>query len=115
MFKRILALTLALALCCGFAACGKSEPAAEAGNTENLSSDAEYVINVVDALGNPYTGTALIRFMQDGQQKAMQQAKDGVVTKTLPRGEYSLKLELLDCQQEYVYDSEAKVTATETT
>ena len=115
MFKKILALTLALALCCGFAACGKSEPAAEGGNTESLSADAEYVVNVVDVLGNPYMGTALVRFMQDGQQKAMQQAKDGVVTKTLPRGEYSLQLELLDCQQEYVYDTEAKVTATETT
>ena len=115
MFKKILAMTLALALCCGFAACGKSEPAAEGGNTESLSADAEYVVNVVDALGNPYTGTALIRFMQDGQQKAMQQAKEGVVTKTLPRGEYSLQLELPDCTQEFNYNTEAKLTATETT
>ena len=115
MFKKILALTLVLALCCGFAACGNSETGAEGGNNEALSADAEYVVNIVDALGNPYVGTALIRFMQDGQQKAMQQAKDGVVTKTLPRGEYTLQLELLDCQQEYMYDTEAKVTATETT
>lgn len=115
MFKRILALTLAVALCCGVAACGKSDPAAEGGNTESLSADAEYVVNVVDALGNPYTGTALVRFMQDGQQKAMQQAKEGVVAKTLPRGEYTLQLELPDCEQEFIYDTEAKLTATETT
>ena len=113
--KRILALTLALVLCCGFAACGKSEPAGQGENTENLSADAEYTVHVVDALGNPYAGTALVRFIQDGQQKAMQQAKEGVVTKTLPRGEYALELQLPDCQQEFTYNTDAKLTATETT
>lgn len=115
MFKRILALTMALVLCCGFAACGKEQPAATGENNEGLSADAEYTVKIVDALGNPYTGTALIRFVQDGQQKAMQQAKDGVVTKTLPRGEYALELQLPDCEQEFMYDTEAKLTATEIT
>ena len=111
--KRILAFLLALTLCCGFAACGK-EPASDGENTEALSADAEYTVKIVDALGNAYNGTALVRFLQDGQQKAMQQAKDGMVTKTLPRGEYSLQLELPDCQQEFSYNTEAKLTATET-
>ncbi len=113
--KKILAFLLALVLCCGFAACGKEQPAADGQQNEGLSADAEYVVKIVDALGNPYTGTALVRFQQDGQQKAMQQAKDGVVTKTLPRGEYALELQLPDCDQEFIYDTEAKVTATETT
>ena len=112
--KRILALVLALAMCCAFAACGKEEPATN-DQTDGLSADAEYTVRIVDALGTPYTGTALIRFMQDGQQKAMQQAKEGVVTKTLPRGEYTLQLELPDCEQEFIYNTEAKVTATEIT
>lgn len=110
--KRILAFLLALTLCCGFAACGK-EPAAGGETPEGLSADAEYTVKIVDALGNAYTGTALVRFLQDGQQKAMQQAKDGVVTKTLPRGEYTLELQLPDCPQEFTY-TEGKITATET-
>lgn len=112
--KRILAFLLALTLCCGFAACGQ-EPAAGGENTESMSADAEYTVKIVDALGNAYTGTALVRFLQEGQQKAMQQAKDGVVTKTLPRGEYTLELQLPDCEQEFMYNTDAKVTATETT
>ncbi len=113
MLKRILALTLALTLCCGFAACGKDTSAGQGENTENLSADAEYTVKIVDALGNPYTDTALVRFMQDGQQKAMQQAKEGVVTKTLPRGEYALELQLPDCDRAFTYNTEAKLTATE--
>lgn len=111
--KRMIAMALALAMCCSFAACGGDKGEAEPG--QNLSGEAEYVVNIVDALGNPYTQTALVKFMQDGQQKAMQQAKDGVVTKTLPRGEYTLELQLPDCQQTFVYNTEAKLTATETT
>lgn len=110
--KKSLAFLLALVMVLSLAACGK-EPAAGGENTENLSADAEYTVKIVDALGNAYTGTALVRFMQDGQQKAMQQAKDGVVTKTLPRGEYALELQLPDCAQEFVY-TEGKLTASET-
>ena len=132
MIKRILALALTLVLCCGLIACGGEETVAEkktetktetktenaGGETttapEQLSADAEYTVKVVDALGNPYTETALVRFMQDGQQKSLQQAKDGVATKTLPRGEYNLVLDLVDSERDYVYDTEATVTSTET-
>lgn len=116
MLKRILALALALVMCCGFAACGGDEQPANNDSADvsaDVSTDAEYTVKITDALGNPYTDTALVRFMQDGQQKAMQQAVEGVVTKVLPRGEYTLTLDLPDCQQEFVYD-EAKLTATET-
>lgn len=112
-FKRMIAMALVLTMCCAFAACGGDKGGADQG--QPLSGDAEYVVNIVDALGNPYTETALVKFMQDGQQKAMQQAKDGVVTKTLPRGEYTLELQLPDCQQTFVYNTDAKLTATETT
>lgn len=112
-FKRIITLVLALAMCCAFAACESSDKDS-ADKGENLSADANYVVNVVDALGNPYAGTALVKFMQDGQQKAMQQAADGVVQKTLPRGEYTLELQLPDCEEVFTYNTEAKLTATET-
>ncbi len=111
--KRVIVLALACVMCCAFAACG-----GEQGGTDQTappSGDAEYVVNIVDALGNPYEGTALVKFMQDGQQKAMQQAKEGVVTKTLPRGEYSLELQLPDCEETFTYNTDAKLTATETT
>ena len=112
-FKRAIALALACLMCCAFAACGGQSDDTE--QTPAASGDVEYVINILDALGNPYTETALVKFMQNGQQTAMQQAKDGVVTKTLPRGEYSLELQLPDCEQTFTYNTDAKLTATETT
>ena len=112
-FKKVISLVLVCMLCCAFAACGGNESGTE--QTAAPSGDGAYVVNIVDALGNPYTGTALVKFMQNGQQKAMQQAKEGVVTKTLPRGEYSLELQLPDCEEAFTYNTEAKLTATETT
>ena len=108
--KKLIYLILALTMCCALVACGGGEKTPE----ETLSAEADYVVNVVDALGNPYEGTALVKFMQNGQQVAMQQAKEGVAEKTLPRSAYALELQLPDCEQAFIY-SKTEVTAIQTT
>lgn len=109
--KKLICLILALSVCCAFVACGNNQT----GQGEELTGDANYVVNVVDAMGNPYTGTAIIKFTQNGQQVAMQQAKEGVAEKTLPRGAYDLELQLPDCEQEFIYNADGKLTVSETT
>lgn len=93
--KAIKATLLAVLMLCAlfaFAACGQS-------------GDADYCVTVVDALGNPCTEGFAVKFMQDGQQKAMQTPNEkGECLKTLPRGEYSVEL-VFTGDSDYHYDS----------
>ncbi len=74
--------------------------------------DKEYTVAVKDALGDPYTTGVVVRFMQDGQQVAMQACdENGVATKTLPKGEYAVELSFTDSEAEYHYDPALTVTA----
>ncbi len=74
--------------------------------------DKEYTVAVKDALGNPYTSGVVVRFMQDGQQIAMQACnEEGVAVKTLPKGEYAIELSFTDSEAEYHYDPSLTVTA----
>ena len=101
--KNIRALLLAILMLCSvlvFAACGEQE------STEpQVTQPAGYSVKVVDALGNPYTGDMIVRFMQNGQQAAMQKmGEDGVATKDLPDGEYTVELQFMDTEKNYYYD-----------
>lgn len=74
--------------------------------------EKDYTVMVRDALGNPYTTGVVVRFMQDGQQVAMQACdENGVATKTLPKGEYTVELSFTDSEAEYHYDPALTVTA----
>jgi len=101
--KNIRALLLAALMLCSvlmFAACG------EQGSTEpQQTQPAGYQVKVVDALGAPYTGDMIVRFLQNGQQAAMQKmGEDGVATKELPDGEYTVELQFMDEGKSYYYD-----------
>ena len=101
--KNIRALLLAILMLCSvlvFAACGEQE------STEpQVTQPAGYSVKVVDALGVPYTGDVIVRFMQNGQQAAMQKmGEDGVATKDLPDGEYTVELQFMDENKSYYYD-----------
>ncbi len=79
-FKKTWALLLVLCVICSIflTACG--------GN-------ATYEVTVVDAAGTPCTGGIVVKFLQNGKQAAMQPVNDqGVATKELPKGEYTLEL-----------------------
>ena len=107
---RVLALALIMVLSVAvFAGCGGS-----AGET--LSADAAYKVTVVDAVGVPYAGNIVVKFMQNGQQAGMQIVNEsGVAEKTMPRGEYTVELQFTNTDVTYVYDkSNLTLTAEKT-
>lgn len=105
--KRILALVLAAMLLC-FAGCGTDVPEETGGTTPvetTLSTEATYSVTVASPVGEPWAGI-IVRFMQDGQQVAMQVTDDnGVARKILPKGEYTVELAFTDANTLYYYDA----------
>lgn len=70
------------------------------------SGEADYTVTVTDAAGTPYNQVA-VKFMQNGQQVAMQLAgENGVAQKTLPKGDYTVQLQFTDPKANFVYDTE---------
>ena len=66
--------------------------------------EALYKVVITDAVGTPYAGVA-VKFMQNGQQVAMQLANDsGVAEKTLAKGDYTVQLQFTDPKASFVYD-----------
>ena len=101
MKKRILMLCLLAAMALGLllAGCASQTPA------PTTSADTTYQVTVKDALGTPYTNGVVVRFLQDGQQKAMQVVgESGVAEKTLPTGTYTVELMFTDSEVSYYYD-----------
>ncbi len=109
--KKLMALALAvLMLASLLTACGGDEN--QPGET-TLSATADYSVKLVNALGKPYTSGIIVKFMKDGQQVAMVKAdENGVATKNLDRGEYTLEVMSTDGVQ-YLYDA-ATLTAEKT-
>ncbi len=104
--KRIGAIFFAVLMLCSvalFSACGGG-------------SEAEYKVSVVDGLGNPYTEGVVVKFMQNGTQAGMQIVDaNGVATKTLAKGDYTVELQFTDSDVSYTYDAQnAKLSASQT-
>ncbi len=69
--------------------------------------DATYKVSITDAVGTPYTDVA-VKFMQNGQQVAMQLAgENGVAEKVLAKGDYTVQLQFTDPNAKFSYDSSA--------
>lgn len=101
--KRMKALLLALAmLCCVLmTACGGSNDAAV---SDDAAAVPGYSVKVVDAFGNPCTEGVIVRFMQGGQQVTMQVVdENGVASKELEDGEYTVELQFTGSDA-YYYD-----------
>lgn len=94
---KVLALMLALASCLSlFAACGEETPGS--------SADAAYRVIFEDAAGTTYSEGIVVKFMQNGQQAAMQMVNEsGVAEKTLPRGDYTVEVQFTEGS--YIYDN----------
>ena len=106
--KRTYAFLLALVMVLGLvlSACGQ--------DTE-LSGTAAYSVKVTDAKGEPYTSGVIVKFMKDGTQVAMQPVDaNGVATKELERGNYTVELVFTSDNSGY-FDSEAAVLSAEKT
>ena len=98
--KKLIALLLTMVMVFGLAACGGNDtPAADA------PAAGSYQVKVVDAFGNPVTSGVIVRYMQNGQQVSMQVVnEEGIVTKDLADGEYTVELQFTDKNAAYYYD-----------
>ena len=99
-FKRLFSVLLIAALTFSLftlTACGKGEK--------------DYIVNVKDALGNPYTSGIVVKFTQGGKQIAMQSCNEqGAAVKSLVNGKYNVVLSFADTDTEYYYDTDIKLT-----
>lgn len=87
-------------------ACGGSEASAE-GPTENANGEIEYKVTVVDSQGTPFTSGVIVRFLQNGEQAAMQPVDaTGSAAKALAKGEYTVELMFTGNEDEYYYNKE---------
>lgn len=107
--KRMKALLLAVLMFGSLTlmtACGGSGPEVVAP-TENASGEITYQVSVVDSLGTPYTTGVIVRFLQNGEQAAMQPVDGtGVAAKNLPKGDYTVELMFTGNEEEYYYNKE---------
>lgn len=99
-FKRVISVVLVIVLCLSLSllvACGDSGD----------SGEKTYTVNVKDALGNPYTSGIVVKFLQDGEQIAMQVCDEkGVASKKLPSGDYSVSLNFTDSKADYYFKTD---------
>jgi len=97
--KRTRSLLLAVLMICSvllMTACG--------GN-DTPTGPADYKVTVVDGNGQPYTEGVIVRFLKDGEQAAMQKVDaNGVATKNLERGTYTVELVLTGDAAAFYYD-----------
>ena len=64
-----------------------------------------YRVKVVDPLGNPYTEGVVVQFLQNGAPAGMQVVDaEGVATKELADGDYTVELSFTDANANYHYD-----------
>ncbi len=78
------------------------------------SGEKKYSVTVKDALGNPYTKGAIVQFLQDGKQVAIQPCdEEGVATKKLAKGEYKIALMSTDEAINFHYEEGLKLTEKE--
>lgn len=79
------------------------------------SGEAVYKVSVADANGNAYASGIVVKFMQNGEQIAMQACdENGVAEKTLAKGEYQIELNFTDGAENYHYDGELALSAENT-
>lgn len=98
-----LVLALLLSLCLILGGCGSQE----SGEVKTGANEANYQVKVADALGNPFTEGVIVRFMQNGQQVAMQVVDgNGVAAKVMAKGEYAVELMFTDTNGSYYYEQE---------
>ena len=102
--KRYIAFLIALALMflLVLTGCGGSEetPAVKA------DGNVDYQVTLTDALGNVYHDGIIVKFLQDGQEIAMQVVgENGTAVKSLPAGEYTVELVYTSNEAAYSYDN----------
>lgn len=108
-FKKILVAVLALSLLLALCACGK-----DSGNGDN--GMANYQVKVLDGQGKPLTTGVIVKFLQNGEQVAMQAINgEGIAAKDLAKGDYTVELVFTNSEMSGHYDTAAAVLSAEKT
>ena len=121
-FRKIASLLLAvLMLCSALCACqseqNNSVPrTSSTAPTDPKADTALYQVTVIGADGKPATSGVVVRFMQNGEQVAMQSMDaNGVAEKELEKGKYTVELKFTSSDVSYYYDtSDLTLTKTKT-
>lgn len=110
VFSKIMAIVLVVTMLFTLCACGKD------GGKEADNGMANYQVKVLDGEGKALTTGVIVKFLQDGQQVAMQPVNgEGVATKELAKGDYTVELVFTNSDQGGHYDaSNAFLTADKT-
>ncbi len=109
IMKRMMTLALAaLVLCSMLSGCNPN-----GATTGQSQGDPTYKVTVIDPTGRPVTTGLVVKFMQEGVQKAMQTVDaTGTAAKVLPKGEYTVELMFTVQGTDYGYDkANLKLTA----
>ncbi len=105
--KKTHVLLLALVMVFGLllTACGQQGDDVSGGNIA-------YSVKVTDGQGTPYTTGVIVKFLKDGTQVAMQPVDDnGVATKELEKGNYTVELVFTGDNTGYYDPAEAVLSA----
>lgn len=107
VFTKILTGLLVMAMLLSLCACG--------GESDN--GMANYQVKVLDGEGNPLTTGVIVKFLQNGQQVALQPVNgEGIASKELAKGDYTVELVFTNNEQSGHYDTSlAVLTADKTT
>lgn len=107
MIKKQLSLLIALMLVCTavmLGACGSEEI--------SESAEATYTVTVKNAVGTPYSSGVIVKFLENGEQVAMQPCDaNGTASKALASGEYTVELAFTDDANGYYYENNITLTA----
>ena len=113
-FKKILAAVLAVSMLLALCACGSDNKKDDKKKTEPTTgtdgSLISYQVKVLDGQGNPMTSGVVVKFLKNGDKVAMQNPdENGIATKELEKGDYTVELMFTDSSQSGHYDEAAAV------
>lgn len=110
IMKKTLILLLALSMLFALCACGRNS------GDDNDSTTANYQVKVLDGQSNALTGGVIVKFMKDGEQAAMQPINaEGIASKELTKGDYTIELEFTNKDLTGHYDADAAVLSADKT
>ena len=94
-------MLLTVSLLCACQDNGGTQP-----TTSGLSKTAVYKVTVINAEGEPANNGVIVRFLQGGEEVAMQKTDaTGVASKELERGDYTVEIMFIDAGSSYYYDT----------
>lgn len=109
VFSKIMAAVLAATMLFTLCACGNN------GNNSD-SGMANYQVKVLDGEGKALTTGVIVKFLKDGQQVAMQPVNgEGIASKELTKGDYTVELVFTNSEQGGHYDASAAVLSADKT